>query len=103
MFQGQCEWPDRDIYCGTQKLKQPLKNNTLIGSWFQVGKGLMTNMCGSNRAKADIIPVDVVANALIVSAGAFHTVNNLSVTNIFFPLPSASVVLQLTGPGEGSQ
>lgn len=33
-----------------------------------MGKGLLTNMCGSVKSKADIIPVDIVSNALIVAA-----------------------------------
>jgi fatty acyl-CoA reductase len=33
-----------------------------------VGKGVLTNMCGSGNSKADIIPVDICSNALIVAA-----------------------------------
>lgn len=40
----------------------------LIKELFKVGKGVLTNMCGSGNSKADIIPVDIVSNMLIVAA-----------------------------------
>ncbi|CAJ0609916.1 unnamed protein product [Cylicocyclus nassatus] len=38
------------------------------GIFAAVGKGVLTDMCGSAQSKADIIPVDVVANMIIVAA-----------------------------------
>ncbi|VDM74942.1 unnamed protein product [Strongylus vulgaris] len=38
------------------------------GIFAAVGKGVLTNMCGSAHVKADIIPVDIVANMIIVAA-----------------------------------
>ncbi|CAI5456164.1 unnamed protein product [Caenorhabditis angaria] len=43
--------------------------NGPTGIFTAVGKGVLTNMCGSVESKADIIPVDVVANMIIVAAG----------------------------------
>ncbi|CAD5221743.1 unnamed protein product [Bursaphelenchus xylophilus] len=53
--------------------KEPLPGwtdnvNGPTGIFAGVGKGLLTNMCGSSTAKADIIPVDIVSNCLIVAA-----------------------------------
>ncbi|KAH7724479.1 male sterility protein [Aphelenchoides avenae] len=53
--------------------KEPLPGwtdnfNGPTGLIAAVGKGLLTNMCGSVKSKADIIPVDIVSNALIVAA-----------------------------------
>lgn len=42
--------------------------NGATGIFAGVGKGVLTNMCGSNKSKADIIPVDIVSNMLIVAA-----------------------------------
>lgn len=44
------------------------------GIFAACGKGVLTNMCGSSCAKADIIPVDVVSNLMIVAAA--HRANN---------------------------
>ena len=38
---------------------------------IQVGKGVLTNMCGSESSKADIIPVDIVANMIIVATAHY--------------------------------
>jgi fatty acyl-CoA reductase len=53
--------------------KEPLPGwtdnlNGPTGIFAAVGKGIIGNMCGSGNSKADIIPVDVVSNALIVAA-----------------------------------
>jgi len=53
--------------------KEPLPGwtdnfNGATGIFAACGKGLLTNMCGSSTSKADIIPVDVVSNTLIVAA-----------------------------------
>ncbi|VDK41980.1 unnamed protein product [Anisakis simplex] len=53
--------------------KEPLPGwtdniNGPTGIFAACGKGLLTNMCGSNHSKADIIPVDIVSNMLIVAA-----------------------------------
>uniref|UniRef100_A0A914WK32 Fatty acyl-CoA reductase n=3 Tax=Plectus sambesii TaxID=2011161 RepID=A0A914WK32_9BILA len=42
--------------------------NGATGIFAAVGKGVLTNMCGSTSATADIIPVDIVSNLLIVAA-----------------------------------
>uniref|UniRef100_A0AC34QVW2 Fatty acyl-CoA reductase n=1 Tax=Panagrolaimus sp. JU765 TaxID=591449 RepID=A0AC34QVW2_9BILA len=42
--------------------------NGPTGIFAGVGKGVLTDMCGSNNAKADIIPVDIVSNMMIVAA-----------------------------------
>ncbi|KAK6032627.1 NAD-binding protein [Ostertagia ostertagi] len=42
--------------------------NGPTGIFAAVGKGVLTNMCGSASSKADIIPVDIVANMIIVAA-----------------------------------
>ncbi|VDO87465.1 unnamed protein product [Haemonchus placei] len=42
--------------------------NGPTGIFAAVGKGVLTNMCGSESSKADIIPVDIVANMIIVAA-----------------------------------
>ncbi|KJH41682.1 NAD-binding protein [Dictyocaulus viviparus] len=42
--------------------------NGPTGIFAAVGKGVLTNMCGSGNSKADIIPVDVVANMIVVAA-----------------------------------
>uniref|UniRef100_A0A1I7XBU8 Fatty acyl-CoA reductase n=1 Tax=Heterorhabditis bacteriophora TaxID=37862 RepID=A0A1I7XBU8_HETBA len=42
--------------------------NGPTGIFAAVGKGVLTNMCGSVVSKADIIPVDIVANMIIVGA-----------------------------------
>ncbi|KIH42352.1 NAD-binding protein [Ancylostoma duodenale] len=42
--------------------------NGPTGIFAAVGKGVLTNMCGSVHSKADIIPVDIVANMIIVAA-----------------------------------
>jgi fatty acyl-CoA reductase len=42
--------------------------NGPTGIFTAVGKGVLTNMCGSGNSKADIIPVDIVSNMLIVAA-----------------------------------
>ncbi|WKY16342.1 hypothetical protein Q1695_001201 [Nippostrongylus brasiliensis] len=42
--------------------------NGPTGIFAAVGKGVLTNMCGSTTSKADIIPVDIVANMIIVAA-----------------------------------
>ncbi|MCP9265753.1 Fatty acyl-CoA reductase 1 [Dirofilaria immitis] len=42
--------------------------NGPTGIFAACGKGVLTNMCGSNSAKADIIPVDIVSNLMIVAA-----------------------------------
>ncbi|CAD6193059.1 unnamed protein product [Caenorhabditis auriculariae] len=40
--------------------------NGPTGIMVGVGKGVLTNMCGNIDSKADIIPVDIVANMIIV-------------------------------------
>ncbi|KAL3078001.1 hypothetical protein niasHS_012943 [Heterodera schachtii] len=42
--------------------------NGPTGIFASVGKGLLTDMCGDMKSVADIIPVDIVANMLIVAA-----------------------------------
>uniref|UniRef100_A0A1I7ZTN2 Fatty acyl-CoA reductase n=1 Tax=Steinernema glaseri TaxID=37863 RepID=A0A1I7ZTN2_9BILA len=42
--------------------------NGPTGIFAACGKGLITNMCGSTASVADIIPVDVVSNMIIVAA-----------------------------------
>jgi fatty acyl-CoA reductase len=42
--------------------------NGPTGIFAAVGKGVLTNMCGSGNSKADIIPVDICSNAMIVAA-----------------------------------
>lgn len=42
--------------------------NGPTGIFAAVGRGVLTNMCGSNESKADIIPVDCVANMIITAA-----------------------------------
>uniref|UniRef100_A0A9J2P8L0 Fatty acyl-CoA reductase n=1 Tax=Ascaris lumbricoides TaxID=6252 RepID=A0A9J2P8L0_ASCLU len=42
--------------------------NGPTGIFAACGKGLLTNMCGNVHCKADIVPVDVVSNMLIVAA-----------------------------------
>lgn len=42
--------------------------NGPTGIFAGVGKGLITNMCGHYAATADIVPVDVVSNCMIVAA-----------------------------------
>ncbi|CAG9532435.1 unnamed protein product [Cercopithifilaria johnstoni] len=42
--------------------------NGPTGIFAACGKGVLTNMCGSSSAKADIIPVDIVSNLMIVAA-----------------------------------
>lgn len=42
--------------------------NGPTGLFIAVGKGLLHTMCGDVRAKADIVPVDIVSNLLIVAA-----------------------------------
>ncbi|VDN57898.1 unnamed protein product [Dracunculus medinensis] len=42
--------------------------NGPTGIFAACGKGVLTNMCGSNSSKADIIPVDIVSNLIIVAA-----------------------------------
>ncbi|VDP05274.1 unnamed protein product [Heligmosomoides polygyrus] len=49
--------------------------NGPTGIFAAVGKGVLTNMCGSGSSKADIIPVDVVANMIIVAAA--HRATNM--------------------------
>ncbi|MFH4974946.1 hypothetical protein AB6A40_001655 [Gnathostoma spinigerum] len=53
--------------------KEPLPGwidnmNGPSGIFAACGKGVLTNMCGSNSSNADIIPVDVVSNMIIVAA-----------------------------------
>ncbi|KAI6187818.1 Fatty acyl-CoA reductase [Aphelenchoides besseyi] len=53
--------------------KEPLPGwtdnvNGPTGIFAGCGKGLLTNMCGSSTSNADIIPVDIVSNTLIVAA-----------------------------------
>jgi fatty acyl-CoA reductase len=53
--------------------KEPLPGwtdniNGPTGIFAGVGKGVLTNMCGSKSSKADIIPVDIVSNMMIVAA-----------------------------------
>ncbi|ETN87152.1 hypothetical protein NECAME_00011, partial [Necator americanus] len=49
--------------------------NGPTGIFAAVGKGVLTNMCGSVHSKADIIPVDIVANMIIVAAA--HRANTI--------------------------
>ncbi|KAJ1355437.1 hypothetical protein KIN20_012834 [Parelaphostrongylus tenuis] len=42
--------------------------NGPTGIFAAVGKGVLTNMCGNVNSIADIIPVDIVANMIIVAA-----------------------------------
>uniref|UniRef100_A0A0K0DP35 Fatty acyl-CoA reductase n=1 Tax=Angiostrongylus cantonensis TaxID=6313 RepID=A0A0K0DP35_ANGCA len=49
--------------------------NGPTGIFAAVGKGVLTNMCGSISSKADIIPVDIVANMIIVAAA--HRATNV--------------------------
>ncbi|KAK5983590.1 Fatty acyl-CoA reductase, partial [Trichostrongylus colubriformis] len=42
--------------------------NGPTGIFAAVGKGVLTNMCGSESSNADIVPVDIVANMIIVAA-----------------------------------
>jgi len=42
--------------------------NGPTGIFAGVGKGVLTNMCGSTKSKADIIPVDIVSNMMIVAS-----------------------------------
>uniref|UniRef100_A0A914ZEZ5 Fatty acyl-CoA reductase n=1 Tax=Parascaris univalens TaxID=6257 RepID=A0A914ZEZ5_PARUN len=42
--------------------------NGPTGIFAACGKGLLTNMCGNVHCKADIVPVDVVSNMLVVAA-----------------------------------
>ncbi|EGT29940.1 hypothetical protein CAEBREN_13113 [Caenorhabditis brenneri] len=48
--------------------------NGPTGIFTAVGRGVLTNMCGSNESKADIIPVDIVANMIIVAAAHRTTI-----------------------------
>ncbi|KAI1705669.1 male sterility protein domain-containing protein [Ditylenchus destructor] len=53
--------------------KEPLPGwtdnvNGPTGMFVAVGKGVLTNMCGSVKSKADMIPVDIVSSCLIVAA-----------------------------------
>jgi fatty acyl-CoA reductase len=51
--------------------------NGPTGIFAGVGKGLLTNMCGSSTSKADIIPVDIVSNTLIVAAAYRANLKNV--------------------------
>ncbi|CAI4225621.1 unnamed protein product [Auanema sp. JU1783] len=55
--------------------------NGATGVFAAVGKGVLTNMCGSVDAIADIVPVDVVANMIIVAASyrAFTETNEIPI------------------------
>lgn len=48
--------------------------NGPTGMFAAVGKGILTNMCGDESAKADIVPVDLVVNTLICAA--WHRATN---------------------------
>lgn len=49
--------------------------NGPTGIFTAVGRGVLTNMCGSSESKADIIPVDIVANTIITAASYRTTIN----------------------------
>ncbi|PIC16340.1 hypothetical protein B9Z55_022980 [Caenorhabditis nigoni] len=49
--------------------------NGPTGIFTAVGRGVLTNMCGSNESKADIIPVDCVANIIIAAASHRVSIN----------------------------
>ncbi|EFO89929.1 hypothetical protein GCK72_023845 [Caenorhabditis remanei] len=49
--------------------------NGPTGIFTAVGRGVLTNMCGSSESKADIIPVDVVANMIIAAASHRVSIN----------------------------
>ncbi|RCN27572.1 hypothetical protein ANCCAN_26693 [Ancylostoma caninum] len=58
--------------------------NGPTGIFAAVGKGVLTNMCGSVHSKADIIPVDIVANMIIVAAAHRATTMQVSISIVFF-------------------
>lgn len=49
--------------------------NGPTGIFTAVGRGVLTNMCGSSESKADIIPVDIVANMIITAASYRASIN----------------------------
>ncbi|EPB79481.1 NAD-binding protein [Ancylostoma ceylanicum] len=58
--------------------------NGPTGIFAAVGKGVLTNMCGSVHSKADIIPVDIVANMIIVAAA--HRATTMQVSILMYPM-----------------
>ncbi|KAK0396316.1 hypothetical protein QR680_001667 [Steinernema hermaphroditum] len=93
--------------------------NGPTGIFAACGKGLITNMCGSTESVADIIPVDVVSNMIIVAASHranknypldscygvpsthFHTSRKLFLLNFYmkhyYPAQALDLLARMTG------